>query len=343
MLLVSTPSAHARHRVAALICAAAVLAIVFAFGETALSMVQIWRSSETFSHGFVVVPIALWLGWRKREELARIPMRPYWPGLLMVAAAGFLWLLGSLADANVVEHFALVLLIQSAVVVIVGLAMSRALAFPLLFLFFAVPFGEAFVPKMMDWTADFTVLALKLSGVPVYREGNSFIIPSGSWSVVEACSGVRYLISSLMAGTLYAYLMYKSVRRRLLFVGAAILVPIVANWLRAYVIVMIGHLSANQLATGVDHLIYGWVFFGIILFALFWIGARYREDDVAPAADAMQAGFAYQGSGRIVWAALSAVVLAVAWSPLSAAILTVDAERPRVLPQIERCARVGSR
>ena len=140
--------------------------------------------------------------------------------------------------------------------------MARVLAFPLAFLFFAVPFGEIFVPTLIDWTADFTVAALRFSGVPVYREGNHFVIPTGRWSVVEACSGVRYLIASLMVGTLYAAIAYRSARRRACFIVAAILVPIVANWLRAYMIVMLGHLSNNRLATGVDHIIYGWMFFG---------------------------------------------------------------------------------
>ena len=79
----------------------------------------------------------------------------------------------------------------------------------------AVPFGEALVPKLMDWTADFTVAAVKLSGVPVYREGTHFVIPSGQWSVIEACSGIKFLIASLMGGSLYAWLMYRSPGRRL--------------------------------------------------------------------------------------------------------------------------------
>ena len=337
-LILPVPPVRAQARLTAAICAAAMVVILLAFSETAASMVGIWRSSETFSHGFFIAPIALWLVWRKRDELSRVGIRPYWPGLLLVGGAGFLWMFGALADANVVMHFALVLMIQSTALVILGLAMTRALAFPLLFLLFAVPFGEAFVPKLMDWTADFTVLALKLTGVPVYREGNSFVIPSGQWSVVEACSGIRYLIASLMAGTLYAHLMYRSASRRLLFIVAALLVPIVANWLRAYAIVMLGHLSANELATGVDHLIYGWVFFGIVLFVMFWVGARWREDGDAPVVEPSTAAVAVAGRGHVVSAALAAVAVAVAWAPLSALLQAADADRQWALAPIEGVA-----
>jgi EpsI family protein len=94
---------------------------------------------------------------------------------------------------------------------------------------------------------------------------------------VEACSGVRYLISSVTLGCLYAYLTYKSWRRRGLFVVFSIVVPILANGLRAYLIVMIGHLSSMQLAVGFDHLIYGWIFFGLVMFFMFWIGSFWRQ------------------------------------------------------------------
>ena len=151
---------------------------------------------------------------------------------------------------------------------LLGWRAARVWWFPLAFLFLAVPVGDFMLPVLMSWTADFTVLALRWSGVPVYREGLQFVIPSGAWSVVEACSGIRYMIASVTVGCLFAYLSYSSLKKRLIFVGVAILVPLVANWLRAYMIVMIGHLSGNELATGVDHLIYGWVFFGVVILAM---------------------------------------------------------------------------
>ena len=82
------------------------------------------------------------------------------------------------------------------------------------------------MPRLMDWTADFTVAALRLTGVPVYREGVHFVIPTGQWSVIEACSGIKFLIASVMAGSLYAWLMYRSPGRRIAFIAASIVVPL---------------------------------------------------------------------------------------------------------------------
>ena len=162
-----------------------------------------------------------------------------------------------------------------------GLAGHPALAFPLAFVLCRTHW-RLLLPRMMEWTADFTVLALRASGIPVYREGLQFIIPSGAWSVVEACSGIRYLIASVTAGCLFAYLSYQSMLKRAVFIGVAIVVPLVANWVRAYLIVMLGHLSGNTIATGVDHLIYGWLFFGLVIGVMFLIGARW-VDPPAPA------------------------------------------------------------
>jgi EpsI family protein len=101
--------------------------------------------------------------------------------------------------------------------------------------------------------------------------------------VVEGCSGLRYLIASVTLGTLYAYLTYRSWTRRAWFILAAFIVPVFANGGRAYMIVMIATLSDMRLALGVDHYIYGWVFFGIVMLLLFWIGSFWREDDPAAA------------------------------------------------------------
>ncbi|WP_139379427.1 exosortase A [Zoogloea sp. LCSB751] len=259
------------------------LGVVFAwvvawYHGTAAEILEIWWRSETFAHGLLVLPISAWLVWRSRDRLVGEVLRPCWIMSVPILLAGMAWLLGELASVASVTHAALALLLIFSLVGVLGLHLSRVLAFPILFLFFGVPIGEFLLPIMMKYTAMFTVAAVRTSGVPVYQEGLHFVVPNGRWSVVEACSGVRYLIASLMVGTLYAYLSYRSLKRRLLFVACALVVPIVANWLRAYMIVMLGYLSDNNLATGVDHILYGWLFFGIVIMLMFWIGGRWRED-----------------------------------------------------------------
>lgn len=280
-------------------------AMLWLLRDTAVAMVTIWTRSETFAHAFLVPPIALWLVWRRRTQLSSLPQQPVPWLLVLIAAACLLWLMGELAAVASASQFALVTLIVLSVPALFGWAIARELTFPLAFLYFAVPFGEFMVPQLMSWTADFTVQALRATGIPVYREGLQFVIPSGSWSVVEACSGVRYLIASFMVGSLFAYLNYTSTKRRLIFMLAALLVPLVANWMRAYLIVMIGHLSGNELAVGVDHLIYGWVFFGIVIGTMFFIGARWAEPDATRPSRTATAGVGTPGP---VWAVAAGIL-----------------------------------
>jgi len=259
------------------VLAIALAAIVAACWDTGVAMVGVWWRSETFVHGFVVPPLALWLVWRQRKALAGAMPRPSPIWVLALVACGFAWLCGEFALVNVLSQFAFVGMLVASVPLVLGHAVAARIAFPLAFLFFAVPTGEFLLPTLMQWTADFTAVAVRASGVPVYREGLHLVIPTGRWSIVEACSGIRYLIASFMVGTLYAYLNFVSLRRRILFSAVALLIPILANWLRAYMIVMIGHLSDNRLAVGVDHVIYGWVFFGVVMLLMFWVGSFWHE------------------------------------------------------------------
>ena len=303
-----------RHALAAL--GLVLLAVVLLYRDTGLAMVAIWSRSDTFAHAFLVAPISLWLAWRLRHRLAALSPQPQPWLLLAMAAVSCVWLLGDMAGVNALTQAMFVALLVAAVPAVLGLAVARELAFPLTYLFFMVPFGEFLLPSLMEGTADFTVWALAASGVPVYREGLNFIIPSGSWSVVEACSGVRYLIASFMVGSLFAYLNYTSTKRRLIFCAVSLALPIVANWLRAYFIVMLGHLSGNKLAVGVDHLIYGWAFFGVVITLLFFIGSRWAEPPASMLPTPSRVASSVEPA-RVTtyWSVALAATALVAWPP----------------------------
>jgi exosortase A len=315
----------------------AILAILAIYRQTAESIVEIWARSETFAHGYMIVPISVALIWGRRKELSQLVPSPDYLGFVLLGGLGLAWLVASAGQVQVLQQYAMVAMIPAAVIAIAGRRVAWALAFPLAFLLLGVPIGEVLIPPLMDWTANFTVTALKVSGIPVFREGTFFSIPSGNWSVVEGCSGLRYLIASITVGTLYAYLTYQKLWKRMLFVALSVIVPIIANGFRAYMIVMIAHLSDMKLALGVDHLIYGWVFFGLVMLLLFWIGSLWRDDSgprIGRANDPAPAPTARPSPAWIGCAAVGAVVLSGAW-PLyaaqldrSAAIEAVQLETP---------------
>ncbi len=246
-----------------------------------MSMVGIWLESDTFSHGFLVFPAVAFLIYRARDRLLALDPHPSWLGLLALVGCLALWFVAHVGSVQVAEQFAYVAALSAIAWALLGGRVMRVLAFPILFGFFAVPFGDFIIPTLMQFTAWFVVEAIELTGIPVFREGYMLSIPRGDFEVAKACSGIRYLIASVSLGTFYAYITFTSWKKRLAFVALAIVMPIVANGLRAFGIVMIAHFTNMEHAVGVDHLIYGWLFFGVLIFLMFWIGGRYADEPPA--------------------------------------------------------------
>lgn len=321
------PQGRRQAALAALLLALA--AVVLLYHATFWSMLELWSRSQTFAHGFLIVPISCWLAWRQRARLAALAPQPSRRGLLLLGALGLAWLLADAANVPVVEQYAATAMLPACVLAILGWPAVRLLAFPLAYLFLAVPFGEVFLDPLIDFTAAFTVTALQWTGVPVFRDGSNFSLPSGNWSVVEACSGLRYLIAALALGALFAHVNCHSARRRVAVMAAALLVPILANGVRAYLIVMLGHLSNMRLAVGVDHLIYGWLFFGLVALLLFWLATRWRELPPARAAlPSPQAARPGASPRAVMRASIACLLLAALWPALALASHRDDGAAP---------------
>lgn len=299
---------------------------------TFLSMYEIWDRSETYAHGFVILPIALWLVWRDRERLAAVPVAGDARAFLVLVPLALGWLAARLGGVLVVEQYAFVAIWIASVWLVLGFRMLRAAMFPLGFLLLMVPNGEALIQPLINFTADFTVGAVRLAGIPVYREGPFFTIPSGEWNVVEGCSGLRYLIASITLGVLYAYLTYRSPWKRVAFSLAAVIVPIIANGVRATMIVFIAHYSDMKLALGVDHFVYGWVWFGIVMLVMFWVGLIWREDmdesAVPPAATSVRAAPLHAAALTLLLTAFPLYEGHLASRPIPTPALTLPAPGP---------------
>ena len=257
-------------------------AILFSFREQVALVLEAWETLPSHAHGYVVLVVVAYLLWTKWGDLSGVACKPSWKGFVLLVLAGFIAALGDTVAVAAVVQFSIVLMMISAVWALMGGEAFRAVRGPLAFLLFAVPFGHEVLPELMNWTADATVLALRASGVPVFQEGRNFVIPSGRWSVVEACGGIRYLLTSVFIGAVFAYLTYTRTYKRVLFMVWSVVMPLIANWIRAYVIVMVAHLTENEWGMGMSHLALGWVIFGIAVFAGFAVGARWRDPQPPP-------------------------------------------------------------
>jgi exosortase A len=237
----------------------------FVFYDTLLDLVRVWSGSKTYEHGFLILPISLWLIWDAREKLSIEKSQFSLQAMGFLFVAILIWLFGLASNVRFFEHVGSIFALQAIVWFIGGNSNAKVLWFPILFLGFAIPFGEELVPRLQIITADFTVMYLNLVSIPVYREGLYLYIPNGTFHVAEACSGIRFLISGTALGALFAYLFFNNPYKRVLYFVIAVTIPIIANGLRAFGIVLIGYLSDMKYATGADHLVYGWLFFSIVI------------------------------------------------------------------------------
>ncbi|WP_193369803.1 exosortase A [Pelagibius marinus] len=268
-----------------IIFGAASIGLFFAFRQEIAAAIAVWSSSATFGHAFFIAPISLLLLFGQRHRLALLQPAPTPWAAVPIVLLTLLWAFGALANIMVVKQFAFVGLWQSLFLLVLGWPITRLALFPLFYLYFAVPFGSSAIPALQDVTAQIVVHLLRLSGIPVFLDGYLIQIPSGSFVIAEACSGVRYLMVSVALGALVAHLLFRSWARRIAILGLSLAVPIVANGLRAYGIVMLAHLSDYRIAVDIDHVFYGFLFLGVVTLSLLGIAVllRDRVDRTAPA------------------------------------------------------------
>ena len=294
----------------------ALVAVLLIYQDNIAQMADVWWRSGTFAHGMLIPPLSLWLIYQRRAEMVTVGWETDARALIVLALIGTGWAVAHVAGVLVVEQFAVVAALVGFVWMMLGPSAVSVIAFPLGFLFLAVPAGEMLTPHLVDATAYFTVAAIRLTGIPIYVEGNLFWLPTGTWRVETSCSGLRYLIAIICIALLFGYLNYHSIRRRVAFLLLAIGFALVGNWLRAFMIVMIGHLSNSKYGAGLDHVVYGWVLFGVVVFILIMIGVRWQEPEpAADGADVTAAGSAspVDSLGRVAVIGLLGFALVAGW------------------------------
>jgi exosortase A len=290
------------------------------FRAEIVAAVRVWTDSTAYNHGFFVLPIALWLAWDRRRAAAGLLPRPTaWPALAALPF-GLAWFAADRLGLMEGRQFAALGLLEVLLVAWLGWRLARAFAAPLAYLVFLVPSGAFLVPWLQAFTARFIDVGLDLFGIPHVVTDFTIEIPEGTFYVAEACAGLRFLIASVAFGALYAILIYRSTGRRVLFLAAACVVPVLANGVRALGIVVLGHILGSAEAAVADHLIYGWGFFSVVILLLTAAGLPFRQDSPRPAApaaapaatlDPPRGGGAWWAAGAVL--GLAAIGPAASW------------------------------
>jgi exosortase A len=245
--------------------------------EGAVSTVKIWYISDIFNHCFLVLPMSFYLIWEKRNEIQWQNRECTLFAIPFIIMQVFLYVIGVAGDIQLFQHAAMFSLLPTIIWFYLGNKITKQIIFPLCFMLFAIPFGEEFIPFLQEITADISTEMISWTGVPLYRSGLFLEIPQGRFLVAEACSGVSFLIASVVLGNLYAYMNLKRMTTRIFFVLLSIALPILANAIRVFGTIMIGYASDMKYAAGADHLIYGWFFFAFVIICLLSIGELIRR------------------------------------------------------------------
>jgi exosortase A len=240
-------------------------------------MLHQWWDVSTYNHILLVPPILAWLVRLRWPELSTLAPQAWWPGLGALAAGMLAWLAGDLWSVNLVAEGGAVVMLQGAVALLLGPRVVAGLLFPLAYMLFLVPFGDEIVPPLQAITARIAVALTHLSGVPATLDGVFIDTPVGLFEVAAACSGVKFLIAMVALGTLAAHLGFAGWRRRAAFMAAAVTVPVLANGVRAWGTIYVAQSRGVAFAAGFDHIVYGWIFFALVMAVLLAVAWRFFD------------------------------------------------------------------
>jgi exosortase len=236
-------------------------------------LVKKWLASDEYSHAFLALPIIFFMVWRERALLAEGPVRFSSVGLLILVVSAPLYMFALLTKVHTVIALSMFLTVLGAVIYLGGAKAVRELATPLILLLMLIPVPEQLYiqltfPLQLK-VSQISEVFIRMFGVPILREGNIMNIPEKSFEVVEACSGLRSMITLLTLSVIMGYFFLKRLSSKLILVVAAVPTAIFVNIIRVVFMILLFHFFRLDLTEGTLHTVTGILIFGIALAILF--------------------------------------------------------------------------
>ena len=250
------------------------------YWATLAHLVGQWWHDPNFSHGFFVPLFSAFVLWQERDRLSRVQVRPSWLGLVILALALGLLIVGQLGAELFLARFSFLLLIAGGVILFLGWDFFRATFFPWAFLLLMIPipnilFNQITFPLQIQ-ASKVSAFTLPLFGVPILREGNVIVLPAMRLEVAEACSGIRSLMSLATLAIIYGYLSEKRIWVRWALAIASIPIAIVANSIRIIGTGLLVQYWDPDKAEGYFHASWGWIIFVVSLLLLYAVHSLIR-------------------------------------------------------------------
>ena len=259
------------------VAAAGIAVLCLVFRPEIGAATSVWASSTAYGHCWLVLPIVAWLLWERWAVVESVSARPSVRAALLAIPLAAAWVASRWLGIMEGRQLAAVGFVLVLLLAVLGWRLWWALSAAFLYLVFLVPFGAFITPALQSFTAGFIAVGLRALDIPFEADSFRITIPEGVFYVAEACAGLRFLIASIAFGVLYAVTMFRSPGRRAGFIAISCVVPVVANGVRALGVVVLGHLLGSAQAGAADHLVYGWVFFSMVIVLLALAGLPFRQ------------------------------------------------------------------
>lgn len=236
-----------------------------------------WYIDENYSHGFLILPLAIWLIWRKRRDLAQTPIDKNNLGLLFIIGSLLLLIAGTAGAEYFTVRTSFVFLLFSLSLYFFGWPFTRQIWFAFFIMLFMIPIPYviyyAITFPMQLFASKVSTVFLQAIGLPLVRQGNILHIPGYSMEVAEACSGIRSLFSLLALGALFAYFTQPNKIKAVILFLSTIPIAIAGNVFRISLTALCAHTISVKFAEGILHEISGLIVFVFSLVLLFIFGA----------------------------------------------------------------------
>jgi exosortase len=258
---------HLKNKLLSLLC----LSFFIAYYPVWRDLISVWANNANYSHGFAVVPLSLFIIWRQRSELANAAGAApgQRKGLLFATFALVIYLLALVGGIKTLASLSMIIFIAGAILYIWGYQVLRIMVFPLILLALMIPVPSQLLAAM---TIPLQLLVTEIAGmlagsigIPIYIQGNLIHLPNQIFEVVEACSGLRSIMTLITLGTFMGYFTLNTNWQRILLIASSLPIAIVVNSTRVLAMVVFSFYFNIDLLEGKPHTFFG---MGIFLIAL---------------------------------------------------------------------------
>ena len=280
-----------------------------------LALLRLWSGNHGFSHGYLALPLLAWLIWDARDQLMVEPRTPLVLACAALLALGVVWAMAFVASIESLRELLMPICAALAVLGIFGPRTLRTLAFPLAWLYtcLPLPLWTLLPGPLQSITATVSGAVVGLLGIPVYMHGANLTVPVGSFEVADGCSGTNFFIVAVAISTLYGHLLRLPAWSRAVLLGIAVLLAMIANWLRVIIIVIAAVLTNMQSSLVHDHYRFGWMLFAGTIVILLLVAQRWFAPLGVPMPQTLAVG--PRGAPRVPAGRLAAVLGAALAGP----------------------------